>query len=165
MYFYIFLTTITTSLYDTRIWSVHPVKAPMCITVLYELCPTRQLCSSNQGKLHVPYRTMVIILSVSLPSPIVIWSIRAHLKNYQYIFSKKKFKTLLLRKVYYDCWLILWSAFNKVPTVPGKLGILSFTFPGGKCLKFAPKVWKTWNFNSKPEKNLNFENFMLPDNF
>ncbi len=81
-----------------------------------------------------------------------------------YIF-KKKFKTLLLRKVYYDCWLILWSAFNKVPTVPGKLGILSFTFPGGKCLKFAPKVWKTWNFNSKPEKTLNFENFMLPDNF
>ncbi len=31
----------------------------------------------------------------------------------------------------------------------------------GKCLEFAQKVVKTWNFNSKPRKNLKFANVMF----
>ncbi len=40
----------------------------------------------------------------------------------------------------------------RVPTLPGKPGILSFSFPG---LEFAQKVVKTWNFKLKTwKKNL-----------
>ncbi len=46
----------------------------------------------------------------------------------------------------------------RVPTLPGKPGILSFSFPG---LEFAQKVVKTWNFNSKPEKNMKLANSMF----
>ncbi len=44
------------------------------------------------------------------------------------------------------------------PTLTGKPGILSFSFP---CLEFAQKMVKTWNFNSKPGKNLKFANSMF----
>ncbi len=51
----------------------------------------------------------------------------------------------------------------RVPTLPGKPGkpgILSFTFSRpGKVLEFAQKVGKTWNFNLKPEKNLECSKF------
>ncbi len=49
---------------------------------------------------------------------------------------------------------------TRVPTLPVKPGILSFTFPG---LEFAQKLWKTWNFNSEPGKNLYFVNFVFQD--
>ncbi len=38
--------------------------------------------------------------------------------------------------------------------------VILFSRPG-KCLEFAQKVVKTWNFNSKPGKNLKFENSMF----
>ncbi len=36
---------------------------------------------------------------------------------------------------------------------------VSFFFRPGKCLEFAHRVVKTWNFNSKPWKNVKFANF------
>ncbi len=61
---------------------------------------------------------------------------------------------------YHEIWMI-----NRVPTLPGKPwkpGILSLCFSRpGKCLEFAQKVVKTWNFNSKPGTNLKFANSMF----
>ncbi len=53
------------------------------------------------------------------------------------------------------------STIHRVPTLPGKPGILPFSFPGlenGIC----SKVVQTWNFNSKPgKKKLKFANSMF----
>ncbi len=38
--------------------------------------------------------------------------------------------------------------------------VIIFSRPG-KCMQFAQKVVKTWNFNSKPGKNLKFANSMF----
>ncbi len=38
--------------------------------------------------------------------------------------------------------------------------VIFFSRPG-KCLEFAQKVVKTWNFNSKPWKNMTFANSMF----
>ncbi len=52
---------------------------------------------------------------------------------------------------------------TRVPTLPGKPGILSFS---GKYLEFAQKVVKTWNFNSKlGKKTLKFANSMFQASF
>ncbi len=41
--------------------------------------------------------------------------------------------------------------------------VIYFSLPG-KCLEFAQKMGKIWNFNSKLGKNnLRFENLMLPN--
>ncbi len=53
-----------------------------------------------------------------------------------------------------------WLNYIRVPTLPEKPWkpwILSFW----KCLEFAPKMVKTWNFNLKPGKNLKFANSMF----
>ncbi len=41
--------------------------------------------------------------------------------------------------------------------------VIFFSRPG-KWLEFAQKVVKTWNFNSKPGKNLKFASFMFKNN-
>ncbi len=51
------------------------------------------------------------------------------------------------------CMSIL-EYFIRVPTLPWKPGILSFSF-------LAEKVVNTWNFYSNPGKNLNFANSMF----
>ncbi len=45
----------------------------------------------------------------------------------------------------------------RVPMLPGKPWILSFTFSGLQNAWNLLKNWKTWNFNSKPGKNLYFK--------
>ncbi len=60
---------------------------------------------------------------------------------------------LLITMISYDS---LWSddKYYRVATLPGKLECLSFTFSGlENAWKFAQKVGKTWNCNSKPGKN------------
>ncbi len=42
--------------------------------------------------------------------------------------------------------------------------VIFFSRPG-KCLEFAHKVVKTWNFNSKPGKNMKFANSMFQASF
>ncbi len=54
-----------------------------------------------------------------------------------------------------------WSLFetlHRVPILPGKPGILSFSFPG---LQIAQKVVKSWNFNSIPGKKLEISKFYI----
>ncbi len=53
-------------------------------------------------------------------------------------------------------------SIRRVPTLPGKPGILLFFPRPGKCLEFAQKVVKTRNFNSKPGKHLKSANSMFP---
>ncbi len=51
------------------------------------------------------------------------------------------------------------NSIVRVPKLPGKPGILSFTFPGLENAWNLLENWKTWNFNSKPGKKLYFVNF------
>ncbi len=58
---------------------------------------------------------------------------------------------------------VLVNWLSRVPKLPGKPGILSFTFPGLENAWHLLKNWKTWNFNSKPGKSLYFVYFVFQD--
>ncbi len=60
-----------------------------------------------------------------------------------------------------DCF-DMWSVFPHPTWKSLKTWnfVIFFSRPG-KCLEFAQKVLKTWNFNSKPGKNMKFANSMF----
>ncbi len=62
-------------------------------------------------------------------------------------------------------WTILYNNLSMyqdfLPPYLENLEFVIFFSRPGKCLEFAQKVLKPWNFNSKPGKNLKFANFYV----
>ncbi len=53
--------------------------------------------------------------------------------------------------------ILLATYYNRVPTLPGKPGILSFLFQDWKMPGICSKSSKTWNFNLKSGKTWNLQ--------